>query len=116
MGRKGTEAAKEAAEIVLAYDNFASIAAGVEEGRTPYDNIRKAISFTLPTNGGEAGMLVVAILLGITLPITAVQILRFNMVTGVTLSLALVFEKAERDIMLRSPRSPSGLLLSRWRV
>ena len=114
MGRKGTEAAKEAAEIVLADDNFASIAAAVEEGRTAYDNIRKAIAFTLPTNGGEAGMLVVAILLGITLPITAVQILWVNMVTGVTLSLALVFEKAERDIMLRSPRSPSEPLLSRW--
>ena len=114
MGGKGTEAAKEAAEIVLADDNFASIVAAVEEGRTAYDNIRKAIAFTLPTNGGEAGMLIVAILLGITLPVTAVQILWINMVTEVTLSLALVFEQAEGDIMRRPPRSPAEPLLSRW--
>ena len=116
MGCKGTEAAKEAAEIVLADDNFASIVAAVEEGRTAYDNIRKAIAFTLPTNGGEAGMLIVAILLGIALPITAVQILWINMVTEVTLSLALVFEQAEGDIMRRPPRSPAEQLLSRWLV
>jgi magnesium-transporting ATPase (P-type) len=114
MGCKGTEAAKEAAEIVLADDNFASIVAAVEEGRTAYDNIRKAIAFTLPTNGGEAGMLIVAILLGITLPVTAVQILWINMVTEVTLSLALVFEQAEGDIMRRPPRNPAQPLLSRW--
>ena len=114
MGCKGTEAAKEAAEIVLADDNFASIVAAVEEGRTAYDNIRKAIAFTLPTNGGEAGMLIVAILLGIILPITAVQILWVNMVTSVTLALALVFEKPESDIMLRPPRKPTEPLLSRW--
>ena len=114
MGCKGTEAAKEAAEIVLADDNFASIVAAVEEGRTAYDNIRKAIAFALPTNCGEAGMLIVAILLGITLPITAVQILWVNMVTSVTLSLALVFEHPESDIMRRAPRSPTEPLLSRW--
>ena len=114
MGCKGTEAAKEAAEIVLADDNFASIVAAVEEGRTAYDNIRKAIAFALPTNCGEAGMLIVAILLGITLPITAVQILWVNMVTSVTLALALVFEHPESDIMRRAPRSPTEPLLSRW--
>jgi magnesium-transporting ATPase (P-type) len=114
MGCKGTEAAKEAAEIVLADDNFASIVAAVEEGRTAYDNIRKAIIFTLPTNGGEAGMVLVAILLGMTLPITPVQILWVNMVTEVTLSLALAFEQPESDIMRRSPRAPSEPLLSRW--
>jgi magnesium-transporting ATPase (P-type) len=116
MGRKGTEAAKEAAEIVLADDNFASIVAAVEEGRTAYDNIRKAIAFTLPTNGGEAGMLLVAVVMGITLPITAVQILWVNMVTEVTLSLALAFEAPEKDIMRRAPRSAAAPLLSRWLV
>ncbi len=116
MGRKGTEAAKEAGEIVLADDNFASIVAAVEEGRTAYDNIRKAIAFILPTNGGEAGMLLVAVLMGITLPITAVQILWVNMVTAVTLSLALAFEAPERDIMKRAPRSATEPLLSRWLV
>ena len=119
MGGKGTEAAKEAAEIVLADDNFASIAAAIEEGRAIYDNLRKAIVFILPTNGGEAGILLVAILLGMTLPITPVQILWVNMVTAVTLALALAFEPAEDDIMRRPPRDPAEPLLNRfmlWRV
>ncbi|KAF0103373.1 MAG: pma1 [bacterium] len=120
MGQKGTEAAKEAAEIVLADDNFASIAAAVEEGRAIYDNIRKAIVFILPTNGGQAGVLVAAILLGLpNLPITPVQILWVNMVTAVTLALALAFEPAEADIMRRPPRDPAQPMLSGfmiWRV
>ncbi len=120
MGLKGTEAAKEAAEIVLADDNFATIAAAVEEGRTIYDNIRKAIVFILPTNGGQAGVLVAAILLGLhELPITPVQILWVNMVTAVTLALALAFEPAERDIMRRPPRDPQEAILTPfmlWRV
>ncbi|OGB20941.1 MAG: carbonate dehydratase [Burkholderiales bacterium RIFCSPLOWO2_02_FULL_57_36] len=119
MGCKGTEAAKEAAEIVLADDNFASIVAAVEEGRTAYDNIRKAFTFILPTNGGEAGMVLIAILLGINLPITPVQILWVNMVTAVTLSLAIAFEQGEADIMRRPPRDPKEPLLSRfliWRI
>lgn len=119
MGDKGTEAAKEAAEMVLADDNFASIAAAVEEGRTVYDNLRKAIVYILPTGGGEAGLLVMAILLGLTLPITPVQILWVNMVTAVTLSLALAFERPEADIMRRPPRAPNEPLLTGflvWRI
>jgi len=119
MGRKGTEAAKEAAEVVLADDDFASIAAAVEEGRTVYDNLRKAIVFILPTNGGEAAILLIAILLGLTLPITPVQILWVNMVTAVTLALALAFDPAEPDIMRRRPRDPAEPLLSGflvWRI
>ena len=119
MGVKGTEAAKEASEMVLADDNFASIAAAVEEGRTIYDNIRKAIVFILPTNGGQAGVLVAAIVLGLQLPITPVQILWVNMVTAVTLALALAFEPPEPDIMRRSPRDPGEALLTPfmiWRI
>ncbi|NTV95206.1 MAG: HAD-IC family P-type ATPase [Thiobacillus sp.] len=119
MGRKGTEAAKEAAEMVLADDHFASIAAAVEEGRTVYDNLKKAIVFILPTNGGEAAILLIAILLGLTLPITPVQILWVNMITAVTLALALAFEPAEADIMRRPPRDPREPLLSGflvWRI
>jgi magnesium-transporting ATPase (P-type) len=119
MGRKGTEAAKEAAEMVLSDDNFASIAAAVEEGRTVYDNIRKAIVFILPTNGGEAGMLLVAVLLGLTLPITPVQILWVNLITEVTLSLVLAFEKPEPDVMARPPRDPAEPMLNSflvWRI
>lgn len=119
MGMKGTEVAKEAAEMVLADDNFATIAHAVEEGRTVYDNIKKAIVFTMPTNGGEAGMVLVAILLGMTLPITPVQILWVNMVTAVTLALALSFEKSEPGVMQRAPRAANEPLLSGfmiWRI
>src|SRR5512146_978916 len=119
MGRKGTEAAREAAGMVLADDNFASIDAAAEEGRTVYDNLKKSIVFVLPTNGGEAMVIIVAILLGLTLPITPVQILWVNMVTAVTLSMALAFEPSEAGVMHRPPRSPAEPLLNRfllWRI
>ena len=119
MGNKGTEAAKEASEMVLADDNFASIAAAVEEGRTVYDNLKKSIAFILPTNVGQAGMVFFAIIFGMTLPITPAQILWVNMITAVTLALALAFEKPERNIMHRMPRTSADPLLSRflmWRV
>ena len=119
MGRKGTEAAKEAAEIVLADDNFATIAAAVRAGRTVYDNLKKAIVFLLPVNGGESLSLIAAILLGLTLPITPVQILWVNMVSSVVLAMTLAFERAEHDIMRRPPRRPGEAILSGfvvWRV
>ena len=112
MGIKGTEVAKEAAQMVLADDNFATIAHAVEEGRTVYDNLKKSILFILPTNGGQALVLLVAIALGITLPITPLQILWVNMVTAVTLALALAFEPAEANLMRRPPRDPRAPLLS----
>ncbi|MCR9221811.1 MAG: HAD-IC family P-type ATPase [Alphaproteobacteria bacterium] len=119
MGGKGTEAAKEAAEIVLADDNFASIAAAVSAGRTVYDNLKKAILFLLPVNGGESLSLVAAILLGLTLPITPVQILWVNMVSSVALAMTLAFEKAEPGVMRRPPRPAGEPILSAfvlWRV
>ncbi|MFN3750309.1 MAG: cation-transporting P-type ATPase [Thiobacillus sp.] len=119
MGRKGTEAAKEAAEMVLADDNFASIAHAVEEGRTVYGNLKKALIFILPTNAAQAGMVLIAILLGFTLPVTPVQILWVNMVTAVTLALALAFERPEPDVMRQPPRDPREPLLTPfmlWRI
>jgi len=119
MGGKGTEAAKEAAEIVLADDNFASIAAAVEEGRAVYDNLRKAILFALPTNVGQGLMVLMAVLLGVTVPITPVQILWVNMVTAVTLALAIAFEEPEGRIMHMPPRDPAEPLVTRllaWRL
>jgi len=119
MGHKGTEVAKEASEMVLADDNFASIAAAVREGRTVYDNLRKVIGYTLPTNGGEALAIIAAILFGVTLPVTPVQILWVNMVTAVGLGLALAFEPTEPDAMRRPPRQADEPLLSGfliWRV
>jgi magnesium-transporting ATPase (P-type) len=119
MGRNGTEVAKEAAEMVLTDDNFASIARAVEEGRTVYDNLRKSILFILPTNGGEALTIIAAIIMGRMLPITAAQILWVNMVTAVTLALTLAFEPAERDVMRRPPRNPREPIVSGffiWRI
>ncbi|MCH8487152.1 MAG: cation-transporting P-type ATPase [Candidatus Cyclonatronum sp.] len=119
MGIKGTEVTKDASEMVLADDNFASIAKAVEEGRTIYDNLRKAILFILPTNGAEAFVIMAAILMGIALPITPVQILWVNMVTAVTLAIALSFEPSERGVMLRPPRDPKAPILGGyfiWRV
>jgi magnesium-transporting ATPase (P-type) len=116
MGIKGTEVAKEAAEMVLADDNFASIASAVEEGRTVYDNIRKSILFILPTNGGEALTVIAAILLGRQLPVTPAQILWVNMITAVTLALALAFEPAERSVMQRPPRDSDEPILSAYMV
>lgn len=119
MGDKGTEAAKEAAEVVLADDNFATIAGAVREGRAIYDNLKKFILFALPTNGGQALIVIAAILFQLTLPLTPAQVLWINMVTSVTLGLALAFEPAEAGLMDRPPRAPDEPLLSGlfvWRV
>jgi calcium-translocating P-type ATPase len=119
MGIKGTEATKEAAEIVLADDNFASIERAIEEGRTIYDNLRKSVLFILPTNAAEALVIVVAVVAGFQLPLTPTQILWVNMVTAVTLALALAFEPPEPGIMRRPPRTPGSSILDRyflWRI
>lgn len=119
MGRKGTEAAKQAGAVVLADDNFASIAHAVEEGRTVHDNLRKTIAFLLPVNGGESLSLLTAVLLGLALPISAAQILWVNMVSSVALAMVLAFEPAETDVMRRPPRKADEPLLSRfvvWRI
>jgi magnesium-transporting ATPase (P-type) len=112
MGLKGSEAAKEAADLVLADDNFASIVAAVREGRTVYDNLKKVISWTLPTNAGEAMTIMVALFFGMTLPITAVQILWVNLITAVTLGIALAFEPTEENTMRRPPRARNEPLLN----
>ncbi len=112
MGKKGSEAAKEAAELVLVDDNFASIVAAVREGRTVYDNLKKVISWTLPTNAGEAMTIVFALLIGATLPITPIQILWVNLITAITLGVALAFEPTEANTMRRPPRQRTEPLLN----
>ncbi len=112
MGQRGSEAAKEAAEVVLADDNFASIAAAIREGRTVYQNLKKVIGWTLPTNSGEALTIIVALLLGLTLPVTPVQILWVNLITATTLGLALAFEPATERVMNESPRVRDAPLLT----
>jgi magnesium-transporting ATPase (P-type) len=119
MGIKGTEVTKEAAEMVLADDNFASITAAVREGRTVYNNIEKAILFMLPTNVAQGLIIMVAIFLGFTAPITAPQILWVNMVTSVALGLVISFEPHELDVMQRSPRAVDRPIVDRfgvWRI
>ena len=119
MGRKGTEVAKEASQIVLLDDNFASIVSAVHEGRTVYDNIRKVVSWTLPTNGGEVLTVIAAILFNFTMPMTPAQILWINLILTVTLGLVLAFEPPEPNIMRRPPRPAGAGLLSSflvWRI
>ncbi|WP_367065740.1 cation-transporting P-type ATPase [Oryzisolibacter sp. LB2S] len=119
MGRNGTEAAKDAAAMVLADDNFATLGAAVREGRGVYDNVRKFILFMLPTNGGEALVVFFAIAFALQLPLTAAQVLWINLATSGTLGLALAFEPTESDVMQRPPRDPRDSLLSGlfvWRI
>jgi magnesium-transporting ATPase (P-type) len=119
MGIKGTEVTKEAAGMILADDNFASIAAAVKEGRTVYNNVEKAMLFMLPTNIAEALVIAVAIVVGFILPITAPQILWVNMVTSVALGLVISFEPHETDVMLRPPRAVDRRLVTSfglWRI
>ncbi|MFJ6078067.1 HAD-IC family P-type ATPase [Pseudarthrobacter sp. NPDC092419] len=112
MGRSGTEVAKEAADIVLTDDDFATIEAAVEEGRNVFDNLTKFIVWTLPTNMGEGLVILAAILLGTTLPILPTQILWINMTTAVALGLMLAFEPREPGLMSRPPRDPARPLLT----
>ncbi len=116
MGIKGTEATKEAAEIVLADDNFATIERAVEEGRRTFDNIQKSIVFLLPTNGAQSLVLLTAVLLGLDLPLEPVQILWVNLIAAVTLSLSLAFEPPEPDVMRRPPREPGAPIISRTMI
>jgi len=119
MGITGTEVAKEAADMILTDDNFASIEAAVEEGRTVYGNLLKTIGFILPVNGGEAMTILVGILAGASLPILPVQILWVNMVSSVALSATLAFEPKATGTMERSPMPPNQPLLTGkllWRI
>ncbi len=119
MGIKGTEVTKDASEMVLADDNFSSIVHAIEEGRTVYDNIKKALFFILPTNGAESIVIMAAILFGMIMPVTPAQILWVNMVTAVTLALAISFEPMEDNVMKRKPRKSSEAILGKeflWRI
>jgi len=112
MGGAGTEVAKEAADMVLTDDDFATIEGAVEEGRGVFDNLTKFIVWTLPTNMGEGLVILVAIFFGTVLPILPVQILWINMTTAVALGLMLAFEPKEPGIMTRAPRDPRRPLLT----
>lgn len=114
MGIKGTEVTKDASEMVLTDDNFTSISEAVKLGRTTFENIRKAIMFILPTNGAESFVIIFSIVTGTSMVITASQILWINMVTAVTLGLALAFEPSERHVMKKPPRNAYEPILDKY--
>lgn len=119
MGIKGTEVTKEAADMVLTDDNFATIASAVQEGRRVYDNLKKTILFIMPTNLAQGLLIVVALLAGNLIPLTPVLILWMNMATSATLSFGLAFEAGERNIMRRPPRQSNENVMDGfaiWRV
>ncbi|MGC4127820.1 cation-transporting P-type ATPase [Enterobacter sp.] len=119
MGIKGTEVTKEAADMVLTDDNFATIASAVKEGRRVYDNLKKTILFIMPTNLAQGLLIVIALLAGNIIPLTPVLILWMNMATSATLSFGLAFEAAERNIMRRPPRQTGQHVMDAyavWRV
>ena len=119
MGIKGTEVTKEAADMILADNNFATIAAAVKEGRRVYDNLKKTILFIMPTCFAQGLLIIIAILMGNLLPLTPVQILWMNMATSATLSFGLAFEAAEASVMRRPPRDVSAPVMDGyaiWRV
>lgn len=119
MGIKGTEVTKEAADMVLTDDNFATIAGAVQEGRRVYDNLKKTILFIMPTNLAQGLLIIIALLAGNIVPLTPVLILWMNMATSATLSFALAFEAAERNVMQRPPRNPTQHVMDGfaiWRV
>jgi cation-transporting P-type ATPase F len=111
MGMSGTEAAREASDMILANDNFSTIEAAVEEGRGVFDNILKYLVWTLPTNGGEGLVILLAMVLGMPLPVLPLHILWINMTTAVCLGLMLAFEPKEPALMNRHPRNPSAPIL-----
>ncbi|MBF1988456.1 cation-translocating P-type ATPase [Fischerella thermalis] len=112
MGGAGTEVAKEASDMILTDDNFASIEAAVEEGRTVYQNLLKAIAFILPVNGGESMTILISVLLARELPILSLQVLWLNMVNSITMTVPLAFEPKSERVMQKPPRNPSEPLLS----
>lgn len=113
MGQAGTEVAKEAADMILTDDNFASIEAAVEEGRTVYRNLQKAIAFILPVNGGESMTILISVLLARALPILSLQVLWLNMVNSIAMTVPLAFEPKTERVMQQPPRNPNEPLLNR---
>ncbi|MEB3224729.1 MAG: HAD-IC family P-type ATPase, partial [Synechococcus sp.] len=112
MGKGGTEVARESAAMLLTDDNFASIEAAVEEGRTVYQNLRKAIAFLLPVNGGESMTILISVLLARDLPILSLQVLWLNMINSITMTVPLAFEAKSPGIMESAPRNPREPLIT----
>jgi magnesium-transporting ATPase (P-type) len=113
MGRAGTDVARDAADLVLSDDNFATIVAGVEEGRVAYDNIRKVVYLLLSTNGAEAILVIAALALGLPLPLLPTQLLWLNLATEGFQVVSLAFEPKEHAVLDRPPRPPREPIFNR---
>jgi cation-transporting ATPase F len=119
MAMNGTEVAREAADMMLIDDNFATIPDAIEEGRGVFDNLKKFIVWTLPTNGGEGLVILLAVMLGVSLPLLPIHILWVNMTTAIFLGLMLAFEPREEGIMRRPPNEPNTPIIDAtlvWRI
>jgi magnesium-transporting ATPase (P-type) len=116
MGKSGTDVAREAAELVISDDNFATIVHGIEEGRVTYDNIRKVIYLLISTGAAEIVMITFAVVLGMPLPLLPVQLLWLNLITNGIQDVALAFEPAEGDVLTRPPRPPREPIFNRLMI
>jgi magnesium-transporting ATPase (P-type) len=116
MGKSGTDVARESAELVISDDNFATIVAGIEEGRVAYDNVRKVIYLLISTGAAEVVLVGLALLVGLPLPLLAVQLLWLNLVTNGIQDVALAFEPSEGDVLSRAPRPPSEPVFNRLMI
>ena len=116
MGKSGTDVAREAAGLVISDDNFATIVAGIEEGRVAYDNVRKVIYLLISTGAAEVVLVVLSLLAGLPLPLLAVQLLWLNLVTNGIQDIALAFEPSEGDVLGRAPRPPSERIFDRLMI
>jgi P-type Ca2+ transporter type 2C len=116
MGKSGTDVAREASELVISDDNFATIVAGVEEGRIAYDNIRKVIFLLLSTGAAELVMVLLTVVAGLPLPLLPVQLLWLNLVTNGIQGVAIAFEPGEGDTLKRKPRPPREPIFNRLMI
>ena len=116
MGRSGTDVAREAAELVISDDNFATIVAGIEEGRVAYDNVRKVIYLLISTGAAEVVLVGLALMAGLPLPLLAVQLLWLNLVTNGIQDVALAFEPSEGDVLARAPRPTTERIFNRLMI
>jgi magnesium-transporting ATPase (P-type) len=116
MGRSGTDVARDASDLVISDDNFATIVGGVEQGRIAYNNIRKVIYLMLSTNGAEVVLFITAVAIGLPLPLLPVQLLWLNLVTEAMLHVAMAFEPGEKDVLRRKPRPPREPIFNRLMI
>jgi Ca2+-transporting ATPase len=113
MGKAGTDVARETADMIVTDDNFSSIVAGIEEGRIAYSNVRKVIHLLISTGAGEIVLFALSLLMGLPIPLTAVQLLWLNLVTNGIQDVALAFEPGEGDELNRPPRDPREPIFNR---